>query len=298
MVSRGHNEPVNMADIADLEAVKDFDDLIRRWNTIKVKDQQNNTMLAVERLTGPELCRLSIVDYEIDMYTLYCHIENGNATPAQVALYRQAELWEQIRLCMWTRDGTRFELKEVYDRCADRIISGIKSMRLDGLDLMLDWAALECGYGVSSKPNGKVKLTWLDAKFAYYVIHRGQHVATISFDPLPSVLLLSQVQMRKSKGNRWLYQFGGHAGFVSAVIRALEGAFACPVALIEGETAKSLVLHNHRRDLKPEHEAEAARVGAFYGGKIEGYQRTGTFRAFGGQLFTTLERVEALTQAA
>ena len=298
MVSRGHDEPIDMADIADLEAVKDFDSLIHRWNAIKVKRDQNKTMLAVQRLTGPEFCRLVIEDYEVDIYTLYCWIESGHATPAQVALYRQAELWEQIRLCMWTRDGTRFERKEVYDRCASRIINGIKSMRLDGLDLMLDWAALDSGYGVSSRPNGKINLTWLDAKFAYYVIHRGQHVATIGFDPLPSMLLLSQVQMRKRKGNRWLYQFAGHAGFASTVIRALESAFACPVALIEGETAKGLVLHNHRKDLKPEHEAEAARVGAFYGGEIEGYRRTGIFRAFGNQLFTTLERVEALAQAA
>ena len=298
MISRGYSEPVNMADIANLEAVKDLDGLIRRWSAIKVKRDQSKTMLAVQHLGGPEFCRLVIQDHEVDIYALYCWIESGHATPAQVALYRQAELWDQIRLCMWTRDGTRFEEKEVYDRCADRIINGIKGMRLDAPDLMLDWAALESGYGVSSRSSGEIKLTWLDAKFAYYVIHRGQHVATIGFDPLPSMLLLSQVQMRKSKGNRWLYQFGGHAGFVSTVIRALESAFACPVALIEGETAKGLVLHNHRKDLKPEHEAEAARVGALYGGEIEGYRRTGIFRAFGNQLFTTLERVEALAQAA
>ena len=58
------------------------------------------------------------------------------------------------------------------------------------------------------------------------------------------------------------------------------------------------VIQNHRKDLKPEHEAEAARVGALYGGEIEGYRRTGIFRAFGNQLFTTLERVEALARAA
>jgi hypothetical protein len=58
----------------------------------------------------------------------------------------------------------------------------------------------------TQKPVGKE--VWLDGEFALLVSVKGEHVLTIGVSPTNAGLLVNQIQLRKEKGNRWLYKLG------------------------------------------------------------------------------------------
>lgn len=64
---------------------------------------------------------------------------------------------------------------------------------------------------------------WLDGPFGYMIYYKGQHVMRIGFAPSSIGLLLTQIQLTKKKGNRWLYQLPCH--YVDFVIEAMATAF-------------------------------------------------------------------------
>lgn len=58
----------------------------------------------------------------------------------------------------------------------------------------------------TQKPVGKE--VWLDGEFGLLVSVKGEHVLTIGVSPTNAGMLVNQIQLRKEKGNRWLYKLG------------------------------------------------------------------------------------------
>ncbi len=77
------------------------------------------------------------------------------------------------------------------------------SLGLDSdFDITLDHSSYynECGYSKYSR-------TYLDGALAYLVHYKGEHVMTIGFSITKGKkILIQQIQLKKQKGNRWLYK--------------------------------------------------------------------------------------------
>jgi hypothetical protein len=109
-------------------------------------------------------------------------------------------LLDKITSSMWRWGCIRSGWNEFVDA-----YEGIRSfdLGLDGFEVRLDHATYhnECGWSKHSR-------TFLDGAFAYLVYHRGEHVMTIGFSLAGNNrLLIQQVQMKKQRGNRWLFRW-------------------------------------------------------------------------------------------
>jgi hypothetical protein len=112
---------------------------------------------------------------------------------------------------------------------------------------------------------------YLDGKFGYQVVYKGQHVLTIGFSPSIHGLMVGQVQLREPKGNRWLYKLS--KPLLPYTLDRLAATFSCPLWLVTGDSA---VKQNHSSyDAKafvPDQVLDA-RMRSFYDQPLGGYRR-------------------------
>ncbi|MBY0538414.1 hypothetical protein K2P47_03375 [Patescibacteria group bacterium] len=93
--------------------------------------------------------------------------------------------------------GNWNELVDVYN--------GIRSFNLD----LPPEFSVRLDYSTGYNPHGhsRYSRTYLDGVFAFLLYYRGEHVMTISFSVMQNRrLLIQQVQLKQSIGNRWLYK--------------------------------------------------------------------------------------------
>lgn len=114
---------------------------------------------------------------------------------------------------------------------------------------------------------------YLDGAFGFLVYYKGEHVLTIGFSPSRHGILLTQVQMRQKKGNRWLYRL--HKNYLDYVIDRFMDAFpTTPICLADGSSAVAAI-RNFYGQHKDVFDAKGAgtRIQAFYDQPLAGYAR-------------------------
>ena len=98
------------------------------------------------------------------------------------------------------------------------------------IEVRLDYSTYYNSHGFS-----KHTRTYLDGPLSYIVYYKQKHVMTISFAPSSYGLLITQVQMKNKKGNRWLYKLP--CDHVEYVVQCMAEAFNdTPIYFADGKT--------------------------------------------------------------
>lgn len=109
---------------------------------------------------------------------------------------------QKIRNSMWrysVHSAEQNETVQTYEALRNFKFSELGS----DFDVRLDYST-----GCNKKGYSEFSRTFLDGVFAFLLYYKGKHVMTISFSFYdPAHILLQQVQLTQSKGNRWLYKF-------------------------------------------------------------------------------------------
>ncbi len=88
---------------------------------------------------------------------------------------------------------------------------------------------------------------YLDGVFGLLVHYKGEHVLTVGFSLSLDGVLVSQVQLRKKKGNRFLYKLPKH--YVDVALDCLASAFPeTPVWLVEGSSAVKAIRASYGKE--------------------------------------------------
>ncbi len=86
---------------------------------------------------------------------------------------------------------------------------------------------------------------WLDAPCGYYVHFKGKPVLMISFAFAPEGILLSQIQLKNKKGNRWLYKLPIHQ--TEHVVNQMKIAFPdSNIYFVEGTDLCAKILYSYK----------------------------------------------------
>lgn len=122
--------------------------------------------------------------------------------------------------------------------------------------------------------HGREDPIYLDASLGVLLYHRGEHVLTNGFAVSRHGVLVAQVQLRKKRGNRFLYKLPG--AYLDVAIDLLQRAFPDErLHLVTGESARTAIQRAYGKDadcLLPE---TLERVQRFYEQPLATYERTG-----------------------
>ena len=120
----------------------------------------------------------------------------------------------------------------------------------------------EFGWALWGRRKGQ-RLIYLDGKLGLAVVRNGEHLLTIGVSPSARGLLVAQVQLRRPRGNRWLYELG--TPLVDYVLERLRAAFGqTPLWLVTGRSAAEAVRRSYGEKAGPD-AGMLARIERFYG---------------------------------
>lgn len=123
---------------------------------------------------------------------------------------------------------------------------GLRSFKFgDGFETYLNHVrgCGEFGLALWGRREGQ-RLVYLDGKLGLAVVRGGEHLLTVGVSPSARGLLVAQVQLRRPRGNRWLYKLG--APLVDYVLERLRTAFGqTPLWLVTGRSAAEAVRRSY-----------------------------------------------------
>lgn len=154
-------------------------------------------------------------------------------------------------------------------------VQGISKLTVDNkdFDVRLTWARYHNEYGRSVHDLG----LWLDGAMGLRLFHRGAHVMTIGFNPFnDGEVGIVQVQLRKKKGNRFLYQLG--TGLLDFVVDMFAKAFGeDKVHIVDGESAVFAIRKSYGNEPCSVDEEAGARIAGLYDRPLERFERSAGF---------------------
>lgn len=114
-------------------------------------------------------------------------------------------------------------------------------------------------------------MLYLDGIFAYLVYLEGKHVLTIGFSVGEGRILINQIQPRRPKGNRWIYQLNRDL-FSYILDRMYQhfSAYGLELCLISANSLAKIIQYEHDGKLDPQ---ILARVVQNYSRPLDGYRR-------------------------
>lgn len=143
----------------------------------------------------------------------------------------------------------------------------------DGFEVTIDYTlgCNERGPGwISRKTDGcryiSESMTYLDGVFGLFIWKDGKHVMTIGVSPCASGLLVHQIQLKESKGNRWLFKLPC-PHFEYTLTRLMDACepLGIPVFLMDGQRAVDKLYESHVAEERDEFMANyGTRLKAFY----------------------------------
>ena len=112
-----------------------------------------------------------------------------------------------------------------------RFYNALRSFNFgEGFEVFLDYVTSYNRRGYS-----QYNRVYLDGTFGYMIYHKGIHVMTIGFCASRFGLLITQIQLVKPKGNRWLFKLPNH--YFTHTLNCLAEAFKdFRMLLIDGES--------------------------------------------------------------
>lgn len=130
-------------------------------------------------------------------------------------------------------------------------------------------------YSTYYNPNGysQYTRTYIDGPLAYMIYHKGKHVLTIGFVPTTFGVVITQVQLKQPKGNRWLFQLPCH--YLEFAIQQMAELFHdTRLYLAEGNSMLHWVKSQYGKDL-PQYEKHinSERIVSFYNMELNRFSR-------------------------
>lgn len=113
---------------------------------------------------------------------------------------------------------------------------------------------------------------YLDASFGLLIYYKGEHVLTVGFAPCRYGVLVAQAQLRRHKGNRFLFKLPRH--YLDIGLDILSRAFADePIWLINGESSVEATLQNYGGAITTIDKEVADRMTSLYNRPLEAFRR-------------------------
>lgn len=171
-----------------------------------------------------------------------------------------------------------------FNRMAD-VLRRLRRLSFPGMEVGLGHSSYFNEYG----PCVQDRKVYLDGAMGLFVYHRGEHVLMVGFSPGGAGTYVAQVQLRKKRGNRFLYKLGRHC--LDACLDALHEAFGDELWLVRGGSATEAIRRSYGKvecRMTPDDEA---RIRALYDMPLERFVRTGEEAQMQGRTFVRLARV-------
>lgn len=141
-----------------------------------------------------------------------------------------------------------------------------------------------CGYSV------QIEDLYLDASFGLAVYYKDEHVLTVGFAPTEHGILIAQVQLKKHKGNRFLYKLPKH--YVECAVDVFHRAFPDDqIYLVEGYSAAEAARLSHGPK-GPDYPWDADRIASVYNPPLLGYTPGVGVREVSGRVYIPLDPYE------
>jgi hypothetical protein len=155
---------------------------------------------------------------------------------------------------------------------------------LDGFDVTIDHSHYWCNKRGSGEYTGKltdpvtgerIAGTWLDGEFGLIISRGGVHLLTLGVCTTAVGILVNQIQLKKKKGNRWLFQLP-KPYFEYALERLLAACAEAelPLFLVTGASHADELGRVHSEALK-EDPTIAPRIKAIYDQPLKDCKRVG-----------------------
>lgn len=155
---------------------------------------------------------------------------------------------------------------------------------LEGFEVTIDHSHHWCNKRGSGEYTGKltdpvsgerIAGTWLDGEFGLIISRGGVHLLTLGVCTTAAGILVNQIQLKKKKGNRWLFQLP-KPYFEYALERLLAACAEAelPLFLVTGASHAEELGRVHSEALK-EDPTIAPRIKAIYDQPLKGCKRVG-----------------------
>lgn len=155
---------------------------------------------------------------------------------------------------------------------------------LEGFDVTIDHSHYWCNKRGSGEYTGKltdpvtgerIAGTWLDGEFGLIISRGGVHLLTLGVCTTAAGILVNQIQLKKKKGNRWLFQLP-KPYFEYALERLLAACAEAelPLFLVTGASHAAELGRVHSEALK-EDPTIAPRIKAIYDQPLKDCKRVG-----------------------
>lgn len=169
----------------------------------------------------------------------------------------------------------------------------LKNLKLDqpGFEVRLTWSSYfnEFGPSVHLRGPGPRETVYLDGPVGILVYYQGKHVLTIGIALSRHGVLISQVQLREKKGNRWLYQLD--MPYMDWALALVANTFkGIKLWLVEGSTAVVAVRKSYEKEpcsMTPEDET---RIQEFYNRPLRAFTRRSDSVSYYHRKFIRLRR--------
>ena len=199
---------------------------------------------------------------------------------------KENPIWAKIKSSIW-----RYGCVKSY-RLVARYFNHLRSLQVanPGFELRLTWSSHYNEFGPSVHFR-REKSLFLDGTFGVLVYYKGKHVLTIGISLARCGVLISQVQLREKKGNRWLYHIG--QPYLEWAVGIIADAFkGVKLWLVEGNsTVKAIRLSYGNIPCTMTQETEN-RISDFYNQPLRNVRRTSKKTQYYRREFIKLKRVK------
>lgn len=123
-------------------------------------------------------------------------------------------------------------------------------------EVTLDWTT-----GFNEKGRSELQRIFLDGVFGYYIHYKGEHVMTIGFSCTDKgELLVQQIQLVKSKGNRFLYKLPMHY-FNWSMLHIQRHFCNRRVYFVDGESLANSIVNSYQSGVERYREMYKSQLG-------------------------------------
>lgn len=197
----------------------------------------------------------------------------------------QHPVLEKVRLSLW-----HASCHASYNAVV-RGVRGLQSLALPGFDVRLAWCTKYRSDGPARvcEDRSIQPQIWLDNEFGALIHYEGKHVLTVGFGLAEYGVVVSQVQLRQKKGNRWLYKLPDGLHYMDLVLDMLAKAFQVPVWLVEGESATLAVKRSYGSSPCSMTSEDESRIVNLYNRPLKNFKRSEETKGCEGRKYVRLE---------
>lgn len=135
---------------------------------------------------------------------------------------------------------------------------------IPGFESYVDFASWYNEFGYS-----QFARVYVDGALSFNIVYKGEHVLTIGYAVFQNGILITQIQPKKQKGNRWLFKVKNH--FEHCIERMQQAFKGQNLWLVTGETMANFIQKQHKTD--PVKEETLTRIQSLYNQPMRKYER-------------------------